>query len=276
MNKNISLFHFKRDILRNVAYKPIIVLSTGRTGTMFMNNLFNKADKLKSYHNPNPELIEQGKIVYETYKQLEYNIPDFIHALSAQTYMAAREERMLECYNNGLKFVETNNRITFFAYAIKHWIKGAKFVFLYRHPGEFVRSGIRREWYSGESPHDIGRLVPVSGEFGFSEWNKWNLLQKISWLWNETNSFILKFLETLDKNDYFCFNFNSLSLETLKELLEFVGGNIDDDALSRLINTPINEQKKGDFPPYEDWNSIDKENMIEITGELAGTLGYKL
>ena len=269
-----SIALFKKKVIRSKAYQPVVFLSTGRTGTKFFSKLLEVDKRNYVLHASKTGLIEQGKIAYKSYKTHGFENEE-INRLNAQIYLAAREVIHFECYLHEKKFIEVNNRITFLAPGIKHWMPGTRFVFLYRHPGDFIRSGIRRNWYK-DAPHDIGRLVPLRSSSHYNKWNEFHKIQKIAWLWNETNSFIEDFLATLPKTDYLRFNFNQLNVPTTKDLLAFLGSKVDERSIERAIAKPINVQKIGDYPVYQHWSSKEKDWVKLLCGELAKQYGYDL
>ena len=58
-----------------------------------------------------------------------------------------------------------------------------------RHPGDFVRTGIRREYYRGNEKDD-SRITPLADDEIYNSWANLSDIQKIGWLWNTTNDFI--------------------------------------------------------------------------------------
>ena len=266
---------FKSEILKDKSYSPVFFLSTGRTGTKFFTSLMQFDKNIFVQHTSKNDLIEQGKVVYESYAAENVDI-DTINRLSAQVFLAARERVLYESYLHGRQFIETNNRITFFAHAIKKWMPGAKFVHLVRNPGAFIRSGVRREWYSGKTPHDIGRITPTSNSPHYNLWKKMDAIQKNAWLWNETNQFIEDFLVTMPQEDYFQFNFDRLNEKKIEDLLSFLNINIDHKIIRKKIGVPVNSQKQGSFPLYSNWKEEDKKKVVDICGALAQTYGYDL
>lgn len=279
----ISALAFNRDTIKNKDYAPVFFLSTGRTGTEFFTQLLNSSKRVKVFHSPSTllcnaqsELIEQSKMAYEMYSK--YGLDDErTNKLVSQIFMASREDLLYKTYLHDKVYIETNNRITFLAPAIKHLFPNAKFVHLYRHPGEFVRSGIRRSYYRSNSIHETGRLTPLETSGYYNKWSNFDDVQKTAWLWNETNNFIDNYLHTLDTRDYYQFDFNDLSAEKVNRLLNFL--HIDDipaTTASSSILKPTNIQKTGSFPKYREWKEADKTKLKEICGELSLKYGYEL
>jgi hypothetical protein len=140
-----------------------------------------------AHHEPAPELVYFGKYAYEH--------PQLAKELSL-AIDAARYELIRDAFLLGLSYVETNNRITFFAHQLAALFPKARFLHLIRKPEAFVKSGLGRNWYAGEKIQDEGRITPLDRETQ-EKWISWNQTQKIAWLWNATNQFIEDFKQTL-------------------------------------------------------------------------------
>ncbi len=276
--KKADFRDFKTNEIKSSDYQPVFFLSTGRTGTKFFTELLSHSKNVCVFHSPQPEFIEQGKIAYEAYQLLGQSDRDkTLNELISQIFVVGREELLFKTYLRNQRYMETNNRITFLAPAIKYYIPNAKFVHLHRHPGEFIRSGLRRGWYSGDLSHDKGRVEPTSNSSNFNEWNNFDSVEKIAWLWNETNQFINDFLAQLNQDDYFVFNFNELNREHVSQLLQFLDiDEIEDETIGRLLPQKVNEQKTGSIDEYLNWEEAEKEKVRRICQKLADEYNYLL
>jgi hypothetical protein len=257
-------------------FQPIFILSTGRTGTKLISNLLKKDDRNVVFHSPNPELIEQGKVVYNFSKERDSAVKNKSEILEFEIFKTAREFLLAKSIKYDKRYIEANNRITFFAPLIKKYIPNAKFIHLYRHPGEFVRSGIRRKWYTGGHDHDTGRICPTINSPEYADWGRFDSLQKISWLWKETNSFIEEFLASLKNTDFIQINFNELSIDNINEILRFTNSSVSKGNIKKILKYPVNSQSSGYFPKYENWNEEDKTKMKDICSKLALKYKYDL
>ncbi len=279
----ISEYTFRTQYLDSPEFSPVFFLSTGRTGTALFTKLLERSKKLSVFHSPSAllchsasELIEQGRVAYERYHVAGQD-DETVNQLTAQIFLAAREALLYKSFVHGKRYVETNNRVSFLAPAIKKLIPHAKFVHLYRHPAEFVRSGVRRNYYQEESLHGLGRLTPLPGMPEAERWSTFSQVEKIAWLWQETNGFIERFFNAQQGQGCLQFDFNRLNVENVKELLAFLEiTDIGDDAISELIGTPVNAQMTGDFPMFSGWSEQDKASVRNICGELAQRYGYDL
>lgn len=269
-----NFFQFKQDLLFKKDLQPIFFLSTGRTGTKLFTEIIKEHINIDVYHEPIPELIEESKIAYELYIDNPNNYT-LLNKSFSTLIKASRENYLFKSYCNNTTFIETNNRISFFAHSLKYLFPNAKFVFLYRHPGEFVRSGIRRGWYSGQHSHDLGRIVPTKKSIYYTKWQTFTKIQKISWLWYETNKFILNFAKSNPKNVKSLY-FNNLDVHNCAELFEWLNITPDINIIKTSLNSKINAQIQGDFPEFKDWINNDKNDMLEIVQDLLEELEIKL
>jgi hypothetical protein len=171
-------------------------------------------------------------------------------------------------------YVETNNRITFFAPALARMLPNARFIHEVRHPADFVRSGMRRGYYAeGIVQHQ--RLMPS----GNAEWSSYSELEKIAWEWNEINGFIEAFKASMPENRILTLRSEELfnDPQSILSTLEFIGV-ADDAALVRDVTNqkfkPVNKQRKGNFPKYEHWSDADKAALKRVA-VLAPVYGYE-
>lgn len=237
--------------------RPCFVLSTGRSGTLLLTKLLELSPHIAVVHQPKPELVRASKLAYEQIK----HSPDIFR----ETFKSAREEYVLEALMHHQVFVETNNRITFFAPTIRDVFPNAVFIHLVRHPGDFVRSGIRRHWYSEQHEHDIGRIVPCSGDIK-NRWPSLTAIEKIGWLWNETNQFIEDVKKKLSSEDVLFVRAEQLfnDVGVTQAIYKFLQQECPLLSLIKKKLKPTNVQKKGDFPPYSEWPENDRQLLQNI------------
>lgn len=192
--------------------RPVFVLSTGRCGTMLLTRILEQSDEVWVHHEPRPELSYHSKLAYERPRGDE------------QLKMAidmARYEYIRDAYLLGKRYVETNNRITFFAYYLAELYPKAQFVHLVRDKEAFVNSGMKRGWYQS-SLYDEGRIRDEA------QFRSMDQKQKISWLWEETNGFIEGFENSLGSKIF------KLTSENL-----FIGDNLTKSLFSKINVTDL-------------------------------------
>ncbi|MCK5028592.1 MAG: sulfotransferase [Bacteroidales bacterium] len=269
--KKVSASELKSD-LNNYIQSPVFFLSTGRCGTKWFSDLLSSNKSLMVLHNPKPSFANQNNLVYQIFKNNEASDSEI--NLVKEIFLTGREQYLRYSYKTQKRYIETNNYISFFAPALIKIFPDAKFVHLYRHPGEFVRSGIRRNYYDKENPNDVKRITPISEHLQES-WGNMNQLEKTSWLWNETNSFIEKFKNEHSANCY-DFNFNELNLKNVTSLMNFLDIKVPESNIKRTLNKKSNAQKAGSFAEYKDWDSNQKLALKEICNDLSKKYNYKI
>lgn len=168
--------------------EPTFVLSTGRCGTKLLTEIFDRVPLVSCYHAPSPELLSYEKLAYERGAS---EFEAFRLLISG-----CRFELLADCMVRGRKYVETNQRITFFAPHLYDLFPKARFVHLVRNPAHFVRTGVALKYYEG-SYADLGRITPVTGETS-EIWEELSIYERCAWLWNETNGFIEQFKANAD------------------------------------------------------------------------------
>lgn len=253
---------------------PVFFLSTGRCGTNWFTALLSADPSLKVFHEPKPNLGVQGKVAYEVYRNNDFNPSATEARLLEEVFLAAREQYLRYSYKTQRRFVETNNQVTFLAPAIHSLFPDTKFVHLNRHPGEFVRSALRRKFYNNTD--DIKRIAPLKTDGFHSRWDTMDALEKNSWLWMETNRFIESFVKTSQPKNHFYFNFSELTVEQVMQLAEFLGVKIDGGRIRRSLEKPVNVQRSGTVKAYSDWTDKDRKALQAICGDLATKYGYEL
>jgi len=244
--------NFVREVHEESA--PVFILSTGRCGTKYLTEIFKLFTCLDVHHSTKPELIYYSKYAYENN---DTSLDELKHIIDA-----SRLERIQETYMRNRIYIETNNRITFFAYALADLYPKSKFIHLVRHPGDFVRSGILRNWYSGEDNHNQGRIVPKNPQ---THWDEFSNIEKISWLWNETNQFIEIFKQKLnDRSRILTVKAENLfgNKEEIIKTLDFMSVFVTDNKIfKRELNKKVNAQRKSNYPNYQSWEQNDKDSL---------------
>ncbi|MBS3777322.1 MAG: sulfotransferase, partial [Bacteroidales bacterium] len=196
-------------------------------------------------------------------------------SLIREIYLSGRESYLRYAYKCSRRIIETNNYITFFAPVLRELFPRAKFVHIQRHPGDFVRSGINRNYYTGSGSDDIKRIVPVSGSEK-AQWESYPQIQKISWLWRETNQFIEEFKQDLDAENFMTINFNALDVDKVHALTRFLEADVRPSFIRKKLSKRVNVQKTTIKEPFSQWKEEEKRQVDQIAGDLARQYGYKI
>jgi hypothetical protein len=229
--------------------EPIFVFSTGRAGSQLLSRLFD-ASKLGSvYHEPYPIMDYGSKLAFE--------LGDNNIQAKKLAFLNARYDLIKKAFLEDKRYVETNNRVTFFMDALIAIFPKAKFIHLIRHPGSFVRSGIRRNYYQG---HDNDTI--------FEEWKQFDRIQKNAWLWTMTNQKIENLKQGMNSESILTIKAENLfsNPNTYQGICEFINHSpLDSAKIEAIIKKPANVQKQNDFPKWMDWSAEDKQTLIKMT-----------
>ena len=217
------------------------VLSTGRCGTSTMDGILGLSDGVASFHEPMPRLYELNDRAYvgrhrETLDAIvKYSKCDLISAVNVL----------------GAVYAECSHRMTYYAKSLKHVFPTSKFIYVKRSMDEVVSSAYLREWYKPADQFLVGRIKP---EMPIEDRKK-----LLAWYWCATNTFILDFLETLDRKDWFYLDFDAIKnqdYDTFLRLFEWL--EVEPPPLGRIEGVLFAEMNYGPRVPVEkNWHEYD-------------------
>lgn len=233
---------------------PSFVLSTGRCGTKLLSDIIQINPNFVVAHQPTPELSYMAGYAYQ---QGGTNTNEGRMLIDACRYEAIRDAWLLN-----KTYVETNNRITFFTPQLVQLYPNSRFIHLERDAIGFVASGYSRNWYAYEKLFDEGRITPRPE--ADIPWEGFSQVQKIAWLWVETNRFIRESLSLLSDERKFYIESGQLYTDPAKvrDLLKFIG--ITDIPITKIKKTqsrPVNVQPKS---RRKELSEEQKEEIREI------------
>lgn len=265
------------------APKTTFVLSTGRTGTVYLADLLNQLDGVVALHEPKPSRV------------LNAWTTAFLEGRVAARFMTAalfaKRRKTLKNVRAEL-YVESNNFIAGFADALHDVFETPTVIHLVRDPRDFATSLTNR----GD---DIGlrgffnRYIPCWAYVpdGLKK-RQLTQLTRPAYRWVAINEYLsaygkgrqnyhfFKFEEVFDKNDQ----------TELKRLLRAIGLNakqiaeLDFEAKARsdqpkfsLLDRPstsANASKYQAMPKWRDWSAEQKRTFDKICGPLMREYGY--
>ncbi len=249
--------------------QPVFFLSTGRCGTKWFSELLMTNKSNAVFHAPKPALDRQSRIAYELFSENNFNIDKNYEILLKELFLSNREQHLRYTYKTGKRYIETNNYITFFAPVLYKIFPDAKFVHLTRNPLQFIKSGLNRKYYTNRT-EDSKRITPVKSSIN---WNTFSNVEKIAWLWNETNEFIEQFKDKFNTQVYH-FDFNQLNVNSVKELINFLEMDISSKKIQKLLPQKLNAQKQN-IVNADDLVQKNKEKIINICGTLSAKYKYE-
>jgi len=244
--------------------KAFFVLSAGRCGTMTLAHLLNTATNARVWHHPQPDPIKESLSAYRGGID------------KRKAFWKARYPIIHKTWSEGLIHGETDLLMTPFCDMISEEIPDSKFIVMVRDPRDFIRSGMRRNYYCGH-PWDFGRLRPQEGTEEFERWNKLDQFGKICWLWVKTYSHIDQMKNQIDGGRVIIVRFEDLisGVEKTKEIFDFLNlKGFDHRRISKILASKLNAQTYGSFSEPKDWPSEFHETVQNISGSIAKKYGY--
>lgn len=252
----------------------VFVLSTGRVGTDTLMRLLSLAPKIGAEHEPFPQLLSETK---QAYQDRKFDTEAARNYLNARLF-AEQKNCLGRCLRQRLVYVETSNRLTYIAPSLSQFFPHSMFIYLYRNPTDIVRSGMRRNYYTGH-PWDLYRITPRRDDPFVNRWNSWSSFEKCCWYWKAVNEFSLEFLKFLLPERQFLLPSEVLfnqDFDKLQELFEWIGAKAPGRSeMSEVLSVHHNEQQEGDFPKWPEWKSDLRMCMTEIIRPVALELGYE-
>jgi hypothetical protein len=247
----------------------VFLLSTGRSGTAALAKVLELAPGITAFHEPWPQMLEERQqALHEVWTATDSY---------GQLFLKARAGLIARSTLGGKVYAETSARLTFFAPAIAQVLPEARFIHLVRHPGDVIRSGMRRSWYS-DNRSDRYRIRPQAGDPYFENWESLPRFEKICWYWNAYNSFALRFTDIVEARRFLLLKAEDLFAargETLEQLFEFIGvPSPGSEALAAELDHKHNRQVKNDYPRFEEWNESQRKTLAAVAGDTMTALGY--
>ena len=246
-------------------------MSTGRVGTETLARLFSLSPYVQAYHELRPQLLEERKKAYgEVWSKPSKYIYIFSRARAWPIAKARFQKRI---------YIETSARLTFFVPVIANLMPRSKFIYLYRHPGDVVRSGMRRRWYDRHSS-DVHRVEPFKNDPFHNSWRNLDPFRRICWYWDAYNRFSLKAIKYIKNRRIFKLRsedlFN-LDMQLFKKLFQFIGVPTPSyQSIFEVLNARYNTQIEHEYPIWKDWDDQHRMILYSIAGETMKKLGYKL
>ena len=267
-----SAVHEKEKSIPAEELTPVFVLSTGRCGTRTMSALADLISDVDSHHEPEPKLIEASFLYF---MQL---CPGATEIFWQQLLAANRDELIRQAARSGRIYCETNNRMALLCELLVEYYPKAKFIHLVRHPSDFVRSGMRRNYYNNH-PWDFVRIYPHPDDSMYAGWKESSQLEKCSWLWAKTNSHIDRVLSTISEERKLFVRsediFNNVE-SSVRNVLSFTNDRHIPDAkkIENVLGMKLNQQTHGIFPRWQDWSAEEVRTLQHHCGELMKKYDY--
>lgn len=254
--------------------QPILIVSTGRTGTIFLSRLFRDLypDSASYHERGNSRLIQ-----ILTNLHFSHLFPKSGLKLTWKILKGNEVETCEKKYH-----IDANNFLYGLASLAPELYPNLKVLHIIRDPRTYVTSQLnfsrqKRTSFIGNylipfwqpNPFLVGE-IPVHQSFGFTRF------QKYCWIWDFKNRVIAQ-LEN-SKTPYLCVRFEDLFESPKPEIefnkiTEFLGlGRVKD--INQRFREPANSSKPTFFPNWEDWTAKQAKQLHELCGNQMKKYGY--
>ena len=268
------------------AQRTTFILSTGRTGTVYLADLLNQLSGVLALHEPKPSRVLNAW----TTAFLEGRIsPDFMASA-----LAVKRTKTLK--NIGAKrlqlYVESNNFIAGFADAAVQVFEVPTIIHIVRDPRDFATSLTNRGDDAGLRGF-FNRFVPYWAYMpnGVKK-RELNALTRAAYRWTAINEYLSDYGRTHQNYHFFKFEevFDKQNPAVLKQLLQAIGLSAEEVAgldfaaqakpkqprfsLLDRPNDSTNKSKHQAMLPWRDWTDADRRALERICGPLMRRYGY--
>jgi hypothetical protein len=265
------------------APKTTFILSTGRTGTVYLADLLNQTEGVLSVHEPKPSRVLNAW----TTAFLEGLIPvsDMAAALAGKRRKSLGDTRVK-------LYIESNNFISGFADALDQVFDNPTVIHIIRDPRDFVTSLINRGDASGIRGL-FNKYVPFWA-YVPTGLKKRDLSDytRPAYRWAAMNNYLEEYGKTHQNYHRFKFEdiFNKKDNSALLDLLSAAGlsqaqiKKLDFTARQRagqpkfsLLDRPSdssNQSTRQHMKPWREWAEADARQVQEICGNLMKRYGY--
>ena len=291
--------------------KPsIIITSGGRTGTKFFFELFNNIIQgCIVFHEPeNINLKEPFDVLWKIKKFGIWNMSfkkirgDWGITSISNRRMGGRinkNESSKLLLNERKKFVESFPERIYVEASYHYYglidvlpmvFKNQRTVYIIRDGRDWVRSQMNKKaFYHEKSPHTRykTRISPyiLDDNKYINEWHSMSQFEKLCWAWTTINKYALNSVKKSNENarlfyfeDIFYSNNKYDSLKNLVDFATFIPGygRIKYSSLEEKLEKKVNQPLKYEFPSWEKWSLNQKNEFMQICGDLMKQLKYDI
>lgn len=259
----------------NQNVKSVLLLSTGRTGTMFFANLFRELlPQACVYH----EAGERSRMInIFTNAHLAGFLPKSLLIWAWRKAIALDLQACSKDY-----YIDSNNHLYGIVPLIPELYPNLKVIHIVRDPRSYVRSHLN--WARHRPRSFIANyLTPfwqpnafLLREMTLFEWIKASRFERFAWIWDYKNGLIERLEESAIPYLRVRFEdfFGSLAPEQwLNQILRFMGLP-EVSGVSELFRCPVNPNKGQSFPKWPDWSPWQCHRLYILCGDRMERYGY--
>jgi hypothetical protein len=252
----------------------VIILSTGRTGTMALAQYLDTCyDQVKGLHEPPPS--RHLRIASNRYLCGRVSKDDLVGIF------ARSRRRLFEGISEPI-YVEANNFLHGFLDAFEEIFDAPRVVHVVRDPRTFIRSWINFGVFRGLKGlagryYPFWLLKPERYEKNPARrWSRMARPERIAWYWNAINRELNRGQELFGQR-YLRLRFEEIFAEEgseLSRLVRWMGLPERDQLLAQARKQRINPSRDAGFPPWQQWDPGIQQSVLDLAGRLMTQYGY--
>ena len=254
--------------------KVVIVLSTGRTGTMALARHFDgRYDTVRALHEPRPSKCL--RIASNRYLCRDLSRDDLVRAF-------ARSRRRLFRTISEPVYMECNNFLHGFLDVFPDLFENPLIVHVVRDPRTFIRSWVNFGVFRGVKGlvgrfHPYWLLKPDRYEARPKKrWNRMQPVERIAWYWTAINTELNRG-ERIYGDNYMRLRFEDIfehGMSGLERLTCWIGLPYNAAQACQMRRRRVNTGPAEGFPAWEDWDQSLQDAVMSLCGELREKYGY--
>lgn len=281
INKIGNRIHYHR-WLKPSKLNAVYVVSTGRTGTKFFETFFNTVDsRTFSIHEPAPDLFDTGINKFREGWPIS----------QVEEYIRSHRVRYLRSFSGKRikRYVECNPFAAVLLNEIKNVFPKTKYIIITRKPKTYLKSALNKSPFDDGKSYFYGekdgrlrlRALDFKADAYKEEWENFSRLEKIAWYWNKCNTMLMDYYDN-HKDHCIHIRFEDvfskvkvIRLETIKNMLVFLGIEIEDNQLHKLLDLSDIKKNATQTSVFE---GVEEETEKELAKfyELTATANNKI
>lgn len=249
-------------------FKPNIITSTGRTGTVTLSRVFAGASDVQMVrHEPTPDLWEQAMNFHRG-------------AITPRAVV----QFMQQTRPTSGSYLEVNPRFSWFPSLALDAFPDAKIAFIVRDPATYLTSSLNKLQRSSPRRNKL-RLkardfLDFPTEFSAPEDSafhaRWNPYVHVAWVWYKINSIILKCCDEHPARTLWVY-FESLfdqNLSATQVVASHLGVHLNMPQALPLAQVRHNAQPTDTYGPWETFPAAERAFIAEMLNPLCARFGY--
>jgi hypothetical protein len=275
LREYIELFESLSQVYPNTNKNFVWVLSTGRSGTLALNDFLSKSKFIMPFHrniSVKDDLMLYNQFLYTILTgTFDINTPPYLQRLILN-YLSIVSLDILRAISSGRQFCFVNNGHTIFAPLIAKFFPASKFIYLIRNPKSVYLSFLLKHQKPQIEPLAIDPFKLKSLHFNSFSYCHFcqtrptdlSLHERISWYVYMTNLYASTFLETIDSERYISldsenlFSQSEVAFEKLTKVLNIP--DLDYEIFKNHYSIPTN--KKAELKRSSSQEEIDRALLI--------------